>query len=88
MRTPICSSPLYRRVHNFTVDTDEGVLAMLGPQYPLLPSLLTMSPITLSPTVLNDRRRQHLVVFPRHSHRRSASSVSGASRTLKRSPCR
>ena len=52
---------LYKRVQDMTMTDDEGDIAKLDPTYPLLQELKNISPISISPVVFQDERRQHLV---------------------------
>lgn len=55
--------PLYKRVHEMTIAEDEGSLALLNPDCDLLSELEEIIPISVTPAVLKDERRQHLVVI-------------------------
>ena len=55
------SFALYKRVQDMTTTDDEGDLAKLDPAFPLLHELRSVSPISISPVVFRDERRQHLV---------------------------
>lgn len=52
---------LYKRVHEMTITEDEGSLSLLNPDYNLMAEFDDILPIVLSPAVLKDERRQHLV---------------------------
>ena len=52
---------LYKRVHEMTITEDEGSLSLLNPEYNLMAEFDDILPIVISPAVLKDERRQHLV---------------------------
>lgn len=55
------SCPLYNRVHQLTLFSDEGIFSLLADDSSLLPSLKHPLPISLSSQVFQDERCQQVV---------------------------